>query len=143
MNSEKETRDRVNAMYREEGWGKVVEHFGHEPYDVESQARSAYAEIYECLDDPFKMQKLREATGTLRPRQVLVSSTLIDADKVNDLRADIITLRDECLRAGRMDWAVVLSHNIALLACLNVVLSGDRYVNEDGDRLYMEIKPDV
>lgn len=135
--------EEINAEYRAEGWGKVAEAFEHSPYYVDDRAVGAYQEIWEALDNPEVMQRLREKTGTLRPRQVLVSGTLIDADKVNDLRADIITLRDECLRAGRMDWAVVLSHNVALLACLNVVLSGDRYVNEDGAQLYMEIKPDV
>lgn len=135
--------EEINAKYRAEGWGKVAEHFGLNPYRTESQARDVLRNVYACLDNPHEMQELRIATTGLRPRQVLVSGTLIDADKVNDLRADIITLRDECLRAGRMDWAVVLSHNVALLACLNVVLSGDRYVNEDGAQLYMEIKPDV
>jgi len=40
---------------------------------------------------------------------------IYDAPKVRDLRETLIQMRDHSLNAGAMDWAVPLSHNIALL----------------------------
>lgn len=46
---------------------------------------------------------------------VEVAGVIYDAPKVRDLRETLIQMRDHSLNAGAMDWAVPLSHNIALL----------------------------
>jgi hypothetical protein len=40
--ADKEMRDRLNARYREEGWGVLAEKAGYEPFHTESAARDAF-----------------------------------------------------------------------------------------------------
>jgi hypothetical protein len=44
-------------------------------------------------------------------------------DEVEDLRSSIIKLRGEALTQGDFKWAVILSHNIALLAAVKEMLA--------------------
>lgn len=125
MTPEQEKRDRVNALYREEGWGKVAEYFGHEPYDVESQARVAYAEMYEALADHMKLFPLREAIIGKRRREVLVSGGLVGVEEIKAMRANMIQLRDGALEMGAMEWALMLSHVIHVLLIMTYIFDGD------------------
>lgn len=120
--TEQETRDRVNAMYRKEGWGKLAEHFGHEPYDVESQARTAYAEVYEKLMEPNGDAELRFVVKGKRVRTALIDGTMYGPKEVESIREDLGALRDSALSNGAMEWAVLLSINIALLQVLAQML---------------------
>ena len=134
-----ETRDRVNAMYRKEGWGKLAEHFGHEPYDVESQARTAYAEVYEKLMEPNGDAELRFVVKGKRVRTALINDTMYGPKEVESIREEIIELRNGALSSGQMQWALLLSINIALLQVLAQMLDCNIDI-KDGEKWLEENK---
>lgn len=51
-----------------------------------------------------------------------------DAGAVQNLRAEMIRLRDEALAQTEFDWAVMLSHVIAALGCYRDELAKDEHL---------------
>lgn len=54
---------------------------------------------------------------SLRP-PFMAAEQLYGREELESLRDQIIELRDAALNQGHMTWAVILSHNIAVLAVI-------------------------
>lgn len=130
--------EEINAEYRAKGWGKVAEHFGHQPYYVDDKVVGAYEEIYEALNDASKLHALRTAVIGKRIRQVMIAGQLFGPEEVHDIRAALIKLRDGALETGAMEWAIILSQVIGLMLCLECVFDGDE-ITRNGQLAYLEV----
>ncbi len=62
--SEQEMRERLNARYVAEGWGRLAVEAGFDPYDMESSARSAFQH---CYDRIAKLEAALRANGLAIP----------------------------------------------------------------------------
>ena len=130
--------EEINAGYRAAGWGTVAEFFGHQPYYVDDKAVGVYEEIYEALADHVKLGQLREAVIGKRRREVLIAGGLVGVEEITGMRDNLIQLRDEALKQGDMEWAVLLSHVIHLLLVTKYIFDGDP-VLLNGRQTYQEV----
>ncbi len=130
--------EEINAEYREAGWGKLAEHLGYNPYYMDDKAVAVVKDVYDRLNDPVEFHALRQAVVGKRVRQVLIAGQLYGPEEIAEIRQDIINLRDNALSMGAMEWAVLLSHVIGLLLCMQNIFDGDPVVL-NGHKAYQEI----
>lgn len=131
--------EEINAEYREAGWGKLAEHLGYNPYYMDYKAVGVVKDVYEKLMEPNGDAELRFAVKGKRVRTALINDTMYGPKEVEDIREEIIALRDNALKVGQMQWALLLSINIALLQVLAQMLDCNIDI-KDGEKWLEENK---
>lgn len=131
--------EEINAEYRATGWGKLAEHLGYNPYYMDDKAVGVVKDVYEKLMEPNGDAGLRFVVKGKRVRTALINDTMYGPKEVESIREDLGALHDSALSNGAMEWAVLLSINIALLQVLAQML--DCNINiKDGEKWLEERK---
>lgn len=131
--------EEINEGYRAEGWGKLAEHLGYNPYYMDDKAVGVVKDVYEKLMEPNGDAELRFVVKGKRVRTALINDTMYGPKEVESIREEIIELRNGALSSGQMQWALLLSINIALLQVLAQMLDCNIDI-KDGEKWLEENK---
>lgn len=66
----------------------------------------------------------------MKAKTYQIAEMSYDRAAANQLRNDMIQIRDEALKCGAMEWSVVLSHVVAFMAAAIPIMYAEEKIEE-------------